>query len=131
MTIAFIGLGKMGSGMASRLIAAKHPLVVWNRTPAKAEALIGEGARVAATAEAAVAEADVVISSLMDDKSVEALFGASGKALAALRHGAIHLCVTTISPGAADRLAAAHKQRGAFYVSGPVVGVPTRREPAS
>jgi 3-hydroxyisobutyrate dehydrogenase-like beta-hydroxyacid dehydrogenase len=54
MRIGFLGLGKMGTPMARRLLAAGHEVTVWNRTRERAEALAAEGARVAATpAEAA------------------------------------------------------------------------------
>jgi 3-hydroxyisobutyrate dehydrogenase-like beta-hydroxyacid dehydrogenase len=64
------------------------------------------------------------MSSLMDDVSVDALFGPGGPAFAALPAGAIHLSLTTISPGCADRLQNAHAARGVAFVSGPVVGRP-------
>lgn len=123
-TIAFLGLGNMGSGMARCLLAAGHPLIVWNRTPEKATPLVALGARLASTPEEAIGAADVVITSLMDDASVRSLFDPKGKPLAALRPGAVHLCVTTISPGCADWLAEVHATRGSLFVSGPVVGRP-------
>jgi 3-hydroxyisobutyrate dehydrogenase-like beta-hydroxyacid dehydrogenase len=128
MTIAFLGLGNMGSGMASRLVAAGHPLIVWNRTEAKAEALVRMGARLAKAPEAAVAEADIVMTSLMDDASIRSMFDVSGKVFAALRPGATHLGLTTISPGCAEWLESTHKERGVFYVSGPVLGRPDAAE---
>ncbi len=124
MKIAFLGLGNMGSGMASRLLAAGHPLVVWNRTPAKAEPLVRAGAELAKAPEAAVAECEIVITSLMDDASMRNMFDASGAVFAALRPGATHLCVTTISPHCAEWLESTQKERGVFYVSGPVLGRP-------
>jgi 3-hydroxyisobutyrate dehydrogenase-like beta-hydroxyacid dehydrogenase len=124
MKIAFLGLGNMGSGIASRIVAAGHPLIVWNRTPAKAEPLVRMGAQLAKTPEAAVAEGEIVMSSLMDDASVRNMFDTSGAVFAALRPGATHLCVTTISPGCAEWLEDTHKERGVFYVSGPVLGRP-------
>ncbi len=124
MTIAFLGLGNMGSGMASRLLAAGQALVVWNRTPAKAEPLVSVGAQLAKTPEAAVAEGEIVITSLMDDASIKNMFDVSGAVFAALRPGATHLCVTTISPHCAEWLESTQKERGVFYVSGPVLGRP-------
>ena len=124
MKIAFLGLGNMGSGIASRLLAAGHPLVVWNRTPAKAEPLVRAGAQLAETPEAAVAESEIVMTSLMDDASMRNMFDPSGKVFAAVRPGATHLCVTTISAHCAEWLESTHKERGIFYVSGPVLGRP-------
>ena len=78
----------------------------------------------AASATEAATGAGVVFSCLMDDASVEDLFGAGGPAFGALAAGAIHVSLTTISPGCADRLEAAHAARGVAFVSGPVVGRP-------
>jgi 3-hydroxyisobutyrate dehydrogenase-like beta-hydroxyacid dehydrogenase len=124
MKIAFLGLGNMGSAMASRLLAAGHALIVWNRTPAKAEPLVSAGAELAEAPEAAVAECEIVITSLMDDASMRKLFEASGPVFAALRPGATHVCVTTISPHCAEWLESTQKERGVFYISGPVLGRP-------
>lgn len=122
MNISFLGLGNMGSGMAGSLLRAGHALTVWNRTLAKAEPLGAAGARVAASVKSAVADADLVITSLMDDASELAL--AKNELLGAMRPGAIHLCATTISPACADQLAALHAAAGTRYVSGPVIGRP-------
>ena len=74
MKIAFLGLGNMGSGIASRILAAGHPMMVWNRTPAKAEPLVRMGAELAKAPEAAVAECEIVVTSLMDDASIRNMF---------------------------------------------------------
>jgi 3-hydroxyisobutyrate dehydrogenase-like beta-hydroxyacid dehydrogenase len=125
MNIAFFGLGRMGAGMATRLAkAGKHKLAVWNRSPDKALPFAELGARVATDPVDAVRDADLVITSLLDDKSVEALFNDQSAVLRAMRPGAIHLCVTTISPDCANRLQALHAAHGSRYVSGPVVGRP-------
>ena len=125
MKIAFLGLGNMGSGMASRLLAAGYPLHVWNRSPEKAEALVPLGAKVAASPADAVAGADVVISSLMDDASVKSLFDPSGPVVAAIGAGAVHLCVMRrFLPAAPHWLEAMHQAHGSLYVSGPVIGRP-------
>ena len=56
--IAFLGLGRMGVGMAARLVGAGHQVTVWNRTKAKAESLLAAGARWAPTPAEATAGAD-------------------------------------------------------------------------
>ncbi len=124
MNISFLGIGNMGSGMARCLLRARRPLTIWNRSPEKAAPLVAEGARLATTPQEAVADAEVVITSLMDDASVRDLFGPPGDLLLALRPGAIHLCVTTISPECADALEVAHAAHGSAFVSGPVLGRP-------
>lgn len=124
MRLAFLGLGRMGSGIAGRLVAGGFSLTVWNRTPEKTAPLVAAGALAALTPEAAVAGADLVLTSLLDDASVTALFAPGARTFEALRPGAIHLCVTTISPDCADALAALHAGHGTAFVSGPVVGRP-------
>ena len=78
MQVGFIGLGSMGSSMAANLLKAGHALTVYNRTPAKAEALVAEGARLGKTPREA-ARGDVVITMLADDAAVESVvFGPDG-----------------------------------------------------
>lgn len=124
MKIAFIGLGNMGSGIANCIHRAGYDLTVWNRTASKMTPLVAAGVKAVATAREAAMSADVVITSLMDDKSIiENLRGGDG-ILAGMKPGAIHLCLTTISPACADELEALHREHGTQYVSGPVVGRP-------
>lgn len=125
MKIAFLGLGRMGTGMAARLAnTGEHTLKVWNRSPGKAQSFIALGACIANDPVDAVHDAELVITSLLDDKSVEALFHEQSAVLLAMPPNAIHLCVTTISPDCANRLQALHASNGSRYVSGPVIGRP-------
>ena len=123
--IAFIGLGRMGSGIAANIVKHGMELAVWNRTASKMAPLVAMGAKGAGSAKEAAATADIVVTSLMDDKSIiECLNGEDG-ILAGLKPGGSHLCVTTISPDFADELTRIHTEHGSYYVSGPVVGRPT------
>jgi 3-hydroxyisobutyrate dehydrogenase-like beta-hydroxyacid dehydrogenase len=124
MKVAFIGLGNMGSRIAHRILQARFDLTVWNRTASKIEPLVDLGAKTAASPKEAVSGADVVITSLMDDQSILDNLRANEGILAGLSSGAIHVCVTTISPGCADELERIHNKHGSFYVSGPVAGRP-------
>jgi 3-hydroxyisobutyrate dehydrogenase-like beta-hydroxyacid dehydrogenase len=124
MNIAFLGLGKMGSGMAHRLLAAGHSLRVWNRDAAKTAPLEQAGAVACPSAQMASEGTPLVISSLMDDASVRAVFGGPEGVIAGMAPGAIHLGTSTISPTCADWLAAKHADHGSRYLSGPVVGRP-------
>lgn len=124
MKVAFIGLGNMGSGIAGCIQKAGYDLTVWNRTASKAEPFVAAGARRAASACDAVTDADIVITSLMDDRSILEMVGGDGGILSALKPGAVHLCVTTISPNCADALAKLHRDQGTQYISGPVIGRP-------
>src|SRR5262249_54566872 len=124
MKIAFIGLGNMGIGIAQCILKSGHDLIVWNRTATKRGPLVALGARAATTACEAAAAADVVVTSLMDDKSVLDVVRAGDGVLAGMRPDAVHACVTTISPECADDLESLHRAHGSFYVSAPVAGRP-------
>jgi 3-hydroxyisobutyrate dehydrogenase-like beta-hydroxyacid dehydrogenase len=75
MDVGFIGLGQMGSAIASNLVKAGHRVVAYNRTRAKAEALASQGAEVAGSV-ADACRRPVVITMLADDAAVEAAFSA-------------------------------------------------------
>ncbi|NMM28921.1 MAG: NAD(P)-dependent oxidoreductase [Glaciimonas sp.] len=124
MKVAFIGLGNMGSGIAQCILKGGFDLTVWNRTAAKMNPLVANGAKGAASIQEAVANADVIITSLMDDKSILDMLQAEDGILANMKPGAVHVCVTTISPRCADELTDLHKKHGSYYVSAPVVGRP-------
>ncbi|MEP6966494.1 MAG: NAD(P)-dependent oxidoreductase [Pseudomonadota bacterium] len=121
-SLAFIGLGKMGAAMAANLLRAGYPLVVWNRSPGKAEPLLAAGATLAKSAAAAAQAADIVISSLADDASLRAVAAGPDGVLGGLRAGAIHVGTSTVSPGLSDELAELHAAAHGRYVAGPVVG---------
>jgi 3-hydroxyisobutyrate dehydrogenase-like beta-hydroxyacid dehydrogenase len=123
MKVGFIGLGNMGSGMAANLLKAGYTLTVYNRTPARAEALVAQGATLAKTASVA-ARSEVVITMLADDAAVESVvFGVEG-VLAGLKTGSIHISMSTISVALAEQLASAHQAAGQRFVAAPVFGRP-------
>src|ERR1700739_215861 len=125
MKIGFLGLGKMGTPMALRLLAVGHELSVWNRTEARTEPLLREGAIAAATPAEAELGADVVMTMLFDDAAhEEVLFGANGL-VDALSPGALHISCSTISVALSERLTAEHARRGQLFVAAPL---PTPRE---
>jgi 3-hydroxyisobutyrate dehydrogenase-like beta-hydroxyacid dehydrogenase len=124
LTIACIGLGKIGSGIAKNVQASGCRFVVYNRTPGKSRSFVAAGAKEARTPREAVSSADVVVTSLMDDRSVlDTLSGEDG-ILAGMAKGAIHIGTSTISPVATAAIAALHKQYGSHYVAAPVLGRP-------
>lgn len=123
MRVGFIGLGRMGVGMAANLLRTGHEVTVYNRTPAKTLALVEQGARAAATV-ADACRGDAVITMLADDAAVESVvFGPRG-VLASIGKEAIHLSMSTISVALSERLAAAHAEAGQRYVAAPVFGRP-------
>ncbi|NIB38696.1 NAD(P)-dependent oxidoreductase [Pseudomaricurvus alkylphenolicus] len=124
MKVAFIGLGNMGAGMATNILEGDFDLTVWNRTASKMQPLADKGAATAQTPMQAVDGADVVVTSLMDDKSLLDNLLADEGILAGLKRGAIHVCVTTISPTFADELLVIHQEHGSRFVVCPVLGRP-------
>jgi 3-hydroxyisobutyrate dehydrogenase-like beta-hydroxyacid dehydrogenase len=126
MKLAFIGLGKMGSGIAHNLVRAGFDVTVYNRTRAKAEAI--ENARVADSPAGASRDADVVMTMLADDAAVaDVVFGENGIA-STLAKDALHISHSTISAALARRLASEHAARGQRYLSVPVFGRPEAAE---
>jgi len=122
--IGFIGLGKMGHGMAGRMLDAGFDVALWNRNPAKADALISRGARRAATPAEAARAADAIVSMVADDEASRAVWlGADGVAMAA-NAGAVAIECSTVSHQHALDLAAALRARGLIYIDCPVTGLP-------
>jgi 3-hydroxyisobutyrate dehydrogenase-like beta-hydroxyacid dehydrogenase len=121
MRITFIGLGNMGSGIANCILRAGFDLTVYNRTRDKMEPFLANGAKGGADLQDAVKNADVVITSLMDDKSV---LDNVKQFVASMKPGAVHVGLTTNSPECADEVAKLHANSGSLYVAGPVVGRP-------
>ncbi len=123
MKIAFLGLGKMGTAVARLLLKGGEDVTVWNRTTSHAEALEGDGARVALMPADAVAGCDIVFTMLMDDPAMEAVLY-EGKVLEAMGKGAIHVSLSTLSVALSRKLTAEHEKHGQHFVAAPVFGRP-------
>jgi 3-hydroxyisobutyrate dehydrogenase len=120
--VAFIGLGLMGAHMAGHILAAGHPLHVYNRTRAKAKGLLARGATWHDDPGSAAAKADVVITMVGLPKDVEEVyFGARG-IIEQARSGAIVIDMTTSSPSLAKRIATMARARGIGAIDAPVSG---------
>ena len=114
--------------MARNLLRAGHQVAVYNRSHEKAEALAGEGARVADSPADACRDSAAAMTMLADDSAVEqVVFGENGVA-SALANGAVHISSSTIGTALARRLAAEHAERGQGYLSAPVFGRPEAAE---
>ncbi len=121
--VGFIGLGNMGSAMATRLLEAGFDVTVYNRSPGKAEALAARGATVATTVAQACA-GDVVITMLANDDALDAVVTGEDGVLATLREGATHVSSSTISAALSKRLTAAHGAAGQQFITATVLGRP-------
>ena len=122
MDIGFIGLGNMGSGVASNFLKTGRRVTVWNRSPEPADRLAEQGARKAASVAEAF-DVDILFSMLANDAAVEQVILATG-ALVAARRGMVHVNLATVSLALARRLADLHAERGLAYVAAPVLGRP-------
>src|SRR5580698_7122096 len=96
--VAILGLGVMGGGMAANWLAKGFAVSVWNRTRAKADALAGKGAKVAATPREAATGADFIFAMVSDDDVSRAIWLGADGALAGAKSGAIGVESSTLTP---------------------------------
>ena len=123
-TVALLGTGIMGAGMARNLLAAGLPTRVWNRSPEKALALAEVGAEVADSPRAAVNGVDVIVTMLRDGDTVEAVMT---EAAPGLHAGQLWAQTTTVGVEPVARLAKLAATHGLVLVDAPVLGT---RQPA-
>jgi 3-hydroxyisobutyrate dehydrogenase-like beta-hydroxyacid dehydrogenase len=116
--IAFIGVGRMGSGMAARLLAAGHAVTVYDPSPAAVAALVALGAKSAASAVAAATGNNVVMASLPGPAAVKTL----ATEIAAVPGIAVFVDLSTSGPAAAQAVAATLAPAGIAAVDAPVSG---------
>jgi 3-hydroxyisobutyrate dehydrogenase-like beta-hydroxyacid dehydrogenase len=121
-TVGLIGLGLMGKPMGKNLLKAGFPLVVWNRSAARADELVNTGAKLGANPRAVAALADVLITIVSDPPAVEEILWGAHGALGGLRRGSVLIDSSTISPELARRAAAACSERGVDFLDAPVTG---------
>ncbi len=122
MDVGFLGLGRMGRGMALNLVKAGHRVRVWNRSSEAAEALRAHGAEPVATPAEAF-RGDAAVTMLADDAALRAVI-VEGGLLDQAERPRVHLGTSTISVALAEELAAIHGRAGVAYVSAPVFGRP-------
>ncbi|WP_283133428.1 NAD(P)-dependent oxidoreductase [Rhizohabitans arisaemae] len=118
--VSVLGLGAMGGALAGALVRAGYTTTVWNRTPGKADDLVAQGAKAAATAGDAVRSGGLVIVCLLDHTSVHEVLDPLSTELA----GRTLINVTTTSPAQSRELAAWAAQAGVAYLDGGIMAVP-------
>ncbi len=121
-SLGFIGLGRMGTPMARRLLQAGHRLTVHNRTRSKAEALVAEGAQWADSPRAVAQASEVVFMMLADSQASEAVLTGPEGVLAGAREGLIVVDMSTIAPAVSRRLAEQAARQGVTMLDAPVSG---------
>jgi 3-hydroxyisobutyrate dehydrogenase-like beta-hydroxyacid dehydrogenase len=122
--VAFIGLGRMGHGMAGRYLDAGFTVSVWNRSKAKAEDLIARGARWATSPEDAAIDADAVVTRVADDQASRAVWLAKDGAATTMKAGTLAIECSTVSHQHALDLSRELRSRGLVYIDSPVTGLP-------
>jgi 3-hydroxyisobutyrate dehydrogenase len=122
--VAFIGLGRMGHGMAGRYLDAGFSVSVWNRSKPKAEDLIARGARWATSPEDAAIDADAVVSMVADDEASRQVWLSRDGAAAIMKAGALAIECSTVSYQHALDLSRELTSRGLIYIDSPVTGLP-------
>lgn len=122
--VAFIGLGRMGHGMAGRYVDAGFDVTVWNRSNAKADDLIARGARWANSPADAAFGADAIVTMVADDEASRTVWlgkdGVAGKVQA----GSLAIECSTVSYQHALDMARDLRERGLTYIDCPVTGLP-------
>lgn len=125
--VGFLGLGIMGAAMSRNLLRAGYEVTVWNRTPARCDPLVAEGARLAASPAEVAAGNPVTFAMVADPAaSEEVCFGAGG-VLEAIGPGKAYVDFSTVDPSTSRRIGEAVRGRGGRFLEAPVSG---SRQPA-
>ncbi|WKA25757.1 NAD(P)-dependent oxidoreductase [Bradyrhizobium roseum] len=122
--VGFIGLGRMGHGMAGRYLEAGFDVAVWNRSQAKAEDLIARGARWAGSPADAADGADAVVTMVADDEASRNVWLGKEGAAASMKAGSLVIECSTVSHQHVLDIARELRGRGLVYIDCPVTGLP-------
>lgn len=122
MKIGVAGIGRMGAAIAERLLKHGHQVTVWNRTPAKAQALAQHGALVAPSAAQLAASTDIILSILTDANAITAAYDGPEGLLSGKISGKLFVEMSTVRPDTQRALAARIKAKGAAMIDCPVGG---------
>jgi 3-hydroxyisobutyrate dehydrogenase len=122
--VAFIGLGRMGHGMAGRYLDAGFTVAVWNRSQAKAEDLIARGARWASSPADAAHGAEAIVTMVADDEASRTVWLGKEGAAATMKAGSLAIECSTVSHQHALDMARELRGRGLIYIDCPVTGLP-------
>ena len=121
-SIGFIGLGTMGEPMVANLLRKGYSVLVYNRTPGKAEQLLDQGADEAVSPLEVAKRADVVITMISNDQAIEEVYFGDNGILKELKPGTAIIDCSTISPTLARRLATEVADRFCDFIDAPVTG---------
>jgi len=124
MKVGFIGLGRMGQGMAGRILAAGHDLVVSDPMPGQTDSMVAAGARAVDSPAAATIDRDVVVSMLPSDKVLSIVLHGDNGLIESMPDSCIHMASGTHGVPAINAAAEAHATAGQTFVACPVLGRP-------
>lgn len=124
MKLGFVGLGAMGQLIVPRLMEAGHEVTGWNRSRDKAQALIAQGMKFAASPREAAAGAEIVFTIVTDAKAVKEVALGKDGIVAGLKKGGIFIDMSTIDPDDSRSVAAEFEKAGSIMLDGPVSGSP-------
>lgn len=124
MKIGFLGLGRMGQGMARRILGAGHDLAVYHRLPDRTQEFSEAGARSVSSIAELCAGRDVVITMLVEDVALSDVVLSHGGIRDSLPAGSVHLVMGTHGVATVQKLAEAHAKSNQTLVAGPVLGRP-------
>jgi 3-hydroxyisobutyrate dehydrogenase-like beta-hydroxyacid dehydrogenase len=122
MSIGFIGLGMMGSPMATRLLNGGYPLSVFNRTKEKAAGIISKGARWCESPKEVAERSDIVFSMLANSQALTETAIGNGGVMEGIRKGSAHVDMSTVSPMTTKQLGVEYQKQGCFFMHSPVLG---------
>ena len=125
--IGVIGLGRMGTAIASNILKSGFNVIVYNRTADKTHLLIEAGALKARSPKEVAMKSDVVVTSLRDDRAVLDVVSGEEGILSGLQQqpNRVHIGTSTISPALSTHLAEMHVEHGCSYLAAPVLGNPS------
>jgi len=124
MKVGFVGLGRMGQGMAGRILADGHDLLVSDPTPGQTDGLVAAGAADVDSPLAATQDRDVVISMLPSDAALNAVLAGDTGLIAGLSGDCIHMAMGTHGVLAINRAKQLHDDAGQTFIACPVLGRP-------
>jgi len=124
MKVGFIGLGRMGQGMAGRLLSAGHELLVCDPVPGQTAALEDAGATAVSSAAAVVTDREVVISMLPSDAALSAIVEGDTGLVGSMPCTCIHMAMGTHGVAATNITNKLHQDAGQVFIACPVLGRP-------
>lgn len=124
MNVGFIGLGRMGQGMAGRILAAGHDLLISDPAPGQTSSLVAAGAVAVDSPAAATTDRDVVISMLPSDKILAAVLHGADGLIEGMSSSCVHMASGTHGILAINEAAEAHRAADQAFIACPVLGRP-------